>query len=71
MKEKKIMVNKIILVVVLACLAAFGLRGVLPALLESQSISVFTDMLFLIAAVVLAGVAFYEVLKASPAPKLK
>lgn len=65
------MVNKIILVVVMACLAAFGLRGVLPALLESQSISMYTDALFLIAAVVLVGAAFYETLKPTPTPKLK
>jgi hypothetical protein len=65
------MANKIILVVVMACLAAFGLRGVLPALLDSGSISIFTDALFILAAIALAGVAFYEVLRASPAPKLK
>jgi hypothetical protein len=66
------MTNKIVLVVVLACLTAFGLRGVLPALFESKSISDYTDMLFLLAAVVLVGVAVYEAFKtSSPTPKLK
>lgn len=66
------MANRIVLVVVLACLTAFGLRGVLPALFESKSISDFTDIFFLIAAVVLVGVAFYEAfVKTSPTPRLK
>ena len=66
------MANRIVLVVVLACLTAFGLRGVLPALFESNSISVYADILFLLAAVVLFGVAVYEAfIKTSPAPKLK
>ncbi|MCK9419560.1 MAG: hypothetical protein M0R70_09305 [Nitrospirae bacterium] len=66
------MVNRIVLVVVLACLTAFGLRGVLPALFESNSISAYADILFLLAAVVLFGVAVYEAfIKTSPAPKLK
>jgi hypothetical protein len=66
------MANKIVLVVVFACLTAFGLRGVLPALFESKSISAYTDILFLIAAVVLVGVAVYEAFSARCAtPKMK
>ncbi len=66
------MANKIILVVVFACLTAFGLRGVLPALFESKSISTYTDILFLLAAVVLVGVAVYEAfIKSCPTPKMK
>ncbi len=66
------MANKIILVVVFACLTAFGLRGVLPALFESKSISTYTDIFFLLAAVILVGVAVYEALIAkSPTPKMK
>jgi hypothetical protein len=66
------MANRIVLVVVMACLTAFGLRGVLPALVESKSISSYADILFLLAAVVLVGVAFYEAfVKTSPTPKMK
>jgi hypothetical protein len=66
------MANRIVLVAVLACLTAFGLRGVLPALFESKSISAYADILFLLAAVVLVGVAVYEAfIKSTPAPKLK
>ena len=71
-KEGNTMTNRIVLVVVLACLTAFGLRGVLPVLFESKSISAYSDILFLLAAVVLIGVAFYEAfIKTSPTPKLK
>jgi hypothetical protein len=66
------MTNRIVLVVVLACLTAFGLRGVLPALFESKAISDYADILFLIAAVVLVGVAIYEAfIKTAPVPKMK
>ncbi len=68
----KTMANKIVLVVVFACLTAFGLRGVLPALFESKSISTYTDILFLLAAVVLVGAAVYEAfIKSGPTPKMK
>lgn len=54
------MAEKIVLITVLACLAMFGLRGVLPDFIQESSLSLVADILLVLAAVVLAGVAFYE-----------
>ena len=66
------MANRIVLGVVMVCMIAFGLRGVLPVLFESKSVSFFTDILFLLAALVFIGTAIYEAFsKPSPSPKMK
>lgn len=54
------MADKIILIAVLACLSMFGLRGVLPEFIQGSSLSLVADLVLVIAAVVLAGAAFYE-----------
>lgn len=66
------MADKIILIAVLACLGMFGLRGVLPDFIQGSSLSLVADLVLVIAAVVLAGVAFYEAaVKSSADRKLK
>jgi succinate dehydrogenase hydrophobic anchor subunit len=65
------MADKIVLIAVLACLGMFGLRGVLPDVIQDSSLSFVADLLLVLAAVVLAGVAFYEAsIKSSADTKL-
>jgi hypothetical protein len=66
------MAKRMVLITVLSCLTLFGLRGVLPAIFEnSSSLSIYADTLFVIAALVLVGVAVYEAfITATRAPKL-
>ena len=54
------MASRIVLVAVLTCLSIFGLRGMLPEITQNSSLSFFTDLLLMVAAIVLAGVALYE-----------